>query len=89
MEPNGVFEWERINDNVKCYCKHNQSSHLDNTDICLKGLCICEKFGVDKIEECDKRNGGCEITKTGKGKADNWTYHGNQTSTILATQMLD
>jgi hypothetical protein len=27
------------------------SPHLDNADVCLNGLCICEKFGVDKKVE--------------------------------------
>jgi hypothetical protein len=51
MEPNGVFEWQRIDNDIKCHCEHKQSSHLDNTDICLNGLCICEKFGADKKVE--------------------------------------
>jgi hypothetical protein len=46
----GLFEWERTTD-VECYCGHKQNSHLDGIEICLKGLCICEKFGVDKKVE--------------------------------------
>jgi hypothetical protein len=46
-----VFEWQRIDNNIRCHCEHNQNSHLENTDICLNGLCICEKFGVDKKVE--------------------------------------
>jgi hypothetical protein len=50
LEPNGLFEWERTTD-VECYCcGHKQSSHLDGVEVCLKGLCLCEKFGVDKKE---------------------------------------
>ncbi len=49
MEPNDVFEWERTTD-VECYCGHKRSSHLDGIEICLSGLRICEKFGVDKKE---------------------------------------
>ncbi len=52
MEPNGVFEWQRI-DNDTCYCEHKQSSHLDAIEICLNGLCICEKFGVDNKKEAE------------------------------------
>jgi hypothetical protein len=51
MEPNGVFEWEKIDNDVECYCGHKQNSHLDGIEICLNGLCICEKFGVDKKVE--------------------------------------
>ena len=57
MEPNCVFEWQRIDNDIKCHCEHNQSSHLDNTDICLNGLSICEKFGVDK------KSRSCDISK--------------------------
>jgi hypothetical protein len=49
LEPNGLFEWEMTID-VECYCGHKRSSHLDGIEICLKGLCICEKFGVYKEE---------------------------------------
>jgi hypothetical protein len=48
LESNGVFRWQRSSNDVKCYCVHNQSSHLDNEDICLHGLCICERFQNDK-----------------------------------------
>jgi hypothetical protein len=43
LEPNGLFEWEKVTD-VECYCGHKQNSHLDGIEICLKGLCICEKL---------------------------------------------
>jgi len=43
----GLFG-ERTTVDVKCYCGHKQSSHLDGIEICLNGLCICESFGVDK-----------------------------------------
>lgn len=53
MEPNGVFECQRIDNDIKCHCE----SHLDNMDICLNRLCISEKFGVDK------KSKSCDISK--------------------------
>lgn len=51
LEPCGVFEWQKPTPDSECHCRHLQSAHLDLETICLTGLCICEKFGVDKKVE--------------------------------------
>lgn len=50
LEPNGLFKWEKLA-NIECYCGHQQNSHLDGLDVCLKDLCICENFAVDYKEK--------------------------------------
>jgi hypothetical protein len=57
LEPNGLFKWETATD-IECYCGHLQKRHLFASDVCLDGLCICERFAVDKKRRsCDISEG--------------------------------